>query len=137
MSLVRRDRRVLSGQLKFAPPEKPLVTKKKPLCTGNRCAKITATLATILATLIQLRVFTENTLPQSSPQTMTNQELWDKMHAVSNVSRALRKELEELKKAFEKEKEDKKALVQAHNRQGVMGAVKKGISDFFGNRQEI
>ena len=130
------DPDVLSGRVKFAPPE--MVPKKKPLCTGNRCAKITIALGAVIAALTQLNhILPENAPPQTSSQTMTNKELWDELHKVSNISHALRKEIEDLKTALKKSEKAKKALVQAHNRQGVWPAVKKGISNFFGNGQSV
>ena len=125
------DRDVLSGRAKFTKTKETKKTEKKTLCTGKTCAKITMAIGAVVAALTQLNhILPENAPPQTSPQSMTNQELWDKLHEVSNVSHALRKEIEELKQALKKSEDDKKALVQAHNRQGVMDAVKKGISGF-------
>tara|TARA_E500000331_G_scaffold355910_1_gene412666 strand:+ start:2963 stop:3397 length:435 start_codon:yes stop_codon:yes gene_type:complete len=124
------DHDVLSGRAKIDEEVEPK-RKKKPLCTGNRCAKITMALGAAVAALTQLNhILPENAPPQSSVESMTKPELWKKIHEVSNVSHALRKEIEDLKKALKKSEDDKKALVQTHNQKGVMGAVKDGISNF-------
>ena len=136
------DRDVLHGQVKFAR-EKTRKKKKKPLCTGKTCAKITMGAAAAFAALTQLGVFTKNTLPKTSIESMSKPELQRTIYEISNITRRLYEEIEELKKALKKSEDDKKALkkseddkkalLKTHNQKGIMGGAINAIKDFFGN----